>query len=93
MRLTPQQRQVILDVVRRYDPQARVGVFGSRVHPLRRGGDIDLVIHSSRLNRTSLREIRLDLQDALGAQYFDLVLHGTRPGAFARSAAREAVAL
>jgi len=93
MRLTPQQRQAILAVVHRYDPHARVGVFGSRLDPARRGGDIDLLIHSDRLNRTLLREIRLDLQDVLGEQHFDLVVHGASPGAFARAAAREEVPL
>jgi hypothetical protein len=59
----------------------------------RGGGDIDLLIHSDRLDRAALRDLRIDLQDALGAQHFDLVLHGNTPGAFARQAAAESIPL
>lgn len=93
MRLTQQQRRTILAQVRRHDPQAQVRIFGSRAHDDARGGDIDLLIYSDRFDRAALRELRIDLQDALGEQHFDLVLHGCRPSAFARSVAREAVSL
>lgn len=93
MRLTLQQRHAILAQVRRYDPHAIVRLFGSRARDDTRGGDIDLVIHSDRFDRATLRELRLDLQDALGEQHFDLVLHGRRPSAFVRNVDREAVSL
>jgi hypothetical protein len=57
------------------------------------GGDIDLLIHSDQLDRAALRDLRIDLQDALGAQHFDLVLHSNTPGAFARQAAAESIPL
>lgn len=93
MRLTQLQRRQILEQVRRYDPQAQVRVFGSRARADARGGDIDLLIHSNRMDRTTLRELRIDLQDVLGPQHLDLVLHGRHPTAFARHVAREAVEL
>jgi predicted nucleotidyltransferase len=93
MRLTPHQRRAILAQVRRYDPRAKVSVFGSRAKDEARGGDIDLLIHSDRLDRAALRDLRIDLQDALGAQHFDLILHGSTPGSFARQAAAESVPL
>lgn len=91
MRLTQHQRRAILAQVRRYDPLATVSVFGSRAKDDTRGGDIDLLIHSDRLNRAALRELRIDLQDALGDQHFDLVLHGDTPDSFARHAAAEGI--
>ena len=93
MRLTDHERRAILAQVRRHDPQARVRIFGSRARDDVRGGDIDLLIYSDRLNRAALRELRIDLQDALGQQHFDLILHGRRPSAFARSVAGKAVSL
>jgi predicted nucleotidyltransferase len=93
MRLRPEERETIKQVVARRDPRARVYLFGSRAKPAVRGGDIDLLIESETLGRSEVRQIRLDLQDRLGMQHFDLVLLGPRPSAFARAVAEEAVAL
>jgi predicted nucleotidyltransferase len=93
MRLRPEERETIKAVVARRDPQARVYLFGSRTDSAARGGDLDLLIDSATLGRPDVRQLRLNLQDCLGAQHFDLVLLGPRPSAFARAVATEAVAL
>mgnify|MGYP001610847088 CR=1 FL=1 len=93
MRLQPEERAAIKAVVARRDPRARVYLFGSRTDPNARGGDIDLLIATETLGRADLRQIRLDLQDCLGAQHFDLVVLGPRPSVFARAVAEDAVAL
>jgi predicted nucleotidyltransferase len=93
VRLEPDERAAIKAVIARRDPAARVFLFGSRTDPAARGGDIDLLIASSSLGRAELREIRLDLQDRLDPQHFDLVVLGPQPTAFARAVATGAVAL
>jgi len=93
VRLQPEERAIIKAVVARRDPEARVYLFGSRADVKARGGDIDLLIDSRSLGRSQLRQIRLDLQDRLGVQHFDLVLLGSNPSAFARAVAPHAVPL
>ncbi|NOY68700.1 MAG: hypothetical protein GXP53_04315 [Deltaproteobacteria bacterium] len=49
MRLTEKEKTVILQALRRIDPGARVYLFGSRKDDNAKGGDIDLLISSSRM--------------------------------------------
>jgi predicted nucleotidyltransferase len=93
VRLDPTERDAIKTAVARRDPLARVYLFGSRTDPKSRGGDIDLLIASAGLSRSDLRQLRIDLQDRLGRQHFDLVLLGPQPSAFARSIADKAIPL
>lgn len=93
VRLEPTEREAIKEIVARRDPSARVFLFGSRTRPDAHGGDIDLLIASEKLARGDLRQIKLDLQDRLGMQHFDLVVFGTQPSAFVRAIAEEAIAL
>jgi predicted nucleotidyltransferase len=93
VRLEPIEREAIKEIVARRDPSARVFLFGSRTRPDARGGDIDLLIASEKLARGDLRQIKLDLQDRLGMQHFDLVVLGMQPSAFVRAIAEEAIAL
>src|SRR5262245_57570848 len=46
MRLQHQEVEIIKEAILRLDPRARVFLFGSRVDPTRKGGDIDLLILS-----------------------------------------------
>jgi hypothetical protein len=58
----------------RLDPQARLFLFGSRTDPHSRGGDIDLLILSSKLTQRDLRRLRLDFFDRFGEQKLDILL-------------------
>ena len=77
---------------------AKVWLFGSRVHPEKRGGDIDLLVYVPHLpSETALDlqlRLKLGLEDALGERKTDIVLtptinHTAEP--FVRLALQDAV--
>ena len=68
MRLDSEQAQAIKDVVAQSDAGAEVFLFGSRVRDEGRGGDIDLLIMSSKIDLDERRRIKLRLIDRLGAR-------------------------
>ncbi len=74
MRLSLEERQHILEAVHALDAGAEVRLFGSRVRDDTKGGDIDLLIISETLDRKLLRNLRLRLQDRLGARKIDVVV-------------------
>lgn len=84
MRLGPQERQAISEIVHQhFGEQAQAWLFGSRVDDQARGGDIDLLIQVPwRIDNDFLEAIALesDLQEALGDQKIDILLsHPGRP--------------
>lgn len=91
MRLKEQERRTIADLVKEYDPEARIYLFGSRADDRQRGGDIDLLIVSSRLTPSLKRKLKLSLYDALGEQKIDIVVAKDLSRAFVRMAASEGV--
>ena len=60
--------------MQRFDPEARIALFGSRVNDRARGGDIDLLCFSKKIDRASRRRLRVELLKALGDQKIDLLL-------------------
>lgn len=100
MRLSPRQREVINEVLRRhFGEQTRVLLFGSRVDDSKRGGDIDLYVEPQIQSPAVLIDAKfaalVELKQKLGDQKIDLVIH--RPEApllpVHQVALREGVAL
>lgn len=79
-------------------PWRRILLFGSRIDPLRRGGDIDLLIeldprHPGDVYRLTQR-LRLALEDEIGPQHVDLVVDdGSRMDGFPALARGQGVEL
>ena len=65
---------MIARVVSSYDPQAEVKLFGSQARDYAAGGDIDLLILSSRIDLSERLQIESDLQDVFGMRRFDIVV-------------------
>jgi predicted nucleotidyltransferase len=93
MRLTQQQRHLIRKCVAICDPAADVLLFGSRLHNQRRGGDIDLLIRSSKIDFKARLRLKLALMDALGPQKIDIAVDNGRPSAFVKLVSRQARAI
>ena len=93
MRLDLEQQRAIREVVAQSDPQAEVFLFGSRAKDTERGGDIDLLIMSSKIDPGERRRIKLMLIDRLGPQKIDLLVAPNAEKAFVRIALQEGMKL
>jgi predicted nucleotidyltransferase len=66
MRISQEQRNVIINTVRGAIPDAQIFLFGSRADDSKRGGDIDLYVETRvHLNSLSVARLRGDIEDAL----------------------------
>lgn len=74
MRLNGHERDVIKKAIGDVDPDAQVFLFGSRVDDAKRGGDIDLLVISTKIDRREKRRIRWRVCDAIGEQKVDIVV-------------------
>jgi predicted nucleotidyltransferase len=93
MRLTTIEVTRIKEIITSYDPEARIYLFGSRVRDELKGGDIDLLICSQKINSTEKRKIKLKLYDTLGEQKIDVVLEKDITPAFIKVIKEGAVQL
>lgn len=103
VRLTPAERVGIRRAVSQACAETgatwrRIVLFGSRADPLRRGGDIDLLIEVAPAGTPGVhrltQRLRLALEDELGEQRIDIVLDdGQTGGAFTAVARASGVEL
>ena len=93
MRLSKDAASEIRRIVRTYDPSARVKLFGSQVRDDARGGDIDLLVLSSRIGLEQRLRMESDLQDLLGLRRIDIVVAQDLSHPFVRLAERQSLEL
>jgi predicted nucleotidyltransferase len=93
MRLKEYEVSAIKQSVHKFDSEAKIFLFGSRVDDSKKGGDIDLFILSSRINNRDKRKIKLNIYDKIGEQKIDLIVAQDITTAFQRIAATEGVQL
>jgi predicted nucleotidyltransferase len=74
MRLTAKEIYVLKNSLNQLDTNAHLYLFGSRVDDTKRGGDIDLLVVSDKLDKRSLRKLRLDFFEEFGEQKLDIIL-------------------
>jgi len=74
MRLTEKEKTVILQSLHRIDPKARVYLFGSRKDDNAKGGDIDLLICSSRMTFAERIEFKKLVFSELAEQKIDILI-------------------
>lgn len=93
MRLSPEQVRRIRDPILDYDPEAHILLFGSRADDAARGGDIDLLCLSNKIDRHSRRRLRREISDRLDGQKVDLLVAADTSKPFVRLVMQEAVPL
>lgn len=74
MRLSEYEIRVIKESVKRFDNNAKIYLFGSRVYDNKKGGDIDLLIFSDKLMQKDAIKIRNLLWDKIGEQKIDILI-------------------
>lgn len=74
VRLSDAQIKTLKHAILTLDKTAQVFLFGSRVDASKQGGDIDILIISSCLDRCDIRLIRQKFYDCFGEQKLDLVI-------------------
>ncbi len=93
MRLADSEKKAIRDTILALDAEALVYLFGSRVHDEKKGGDIDILILSSKITEKNRRALKLELYDALGEQKIDLLIASDTSDPFVRIALESGVLL
>ncbi|SMP07308.1 Nucleotidyltransferase domain-containing protein [Desulfurobacterium pacificum] len=73
VRLNKDEIRVIKETVLHFDPEAEIILFGSRTDLSKKGGDIDLLIVSSKIKHRERRKIRVELFKKLGDRKIDIV--------------------
>jgi len=74
MRLSQKEIETLKDSVKSISSEAEVYLFGSRVDDTKKGGDIDILIVSNKINKKDLRKVRLEFFKRFGEQKLDIVL-------------------
>lgn len=93
MRLSVEEISTIKKQVFRFDKEAVVRLFGSRVHDNLRGGDIDLLILSSKITYRDKLLLRSLLKDHLGNRKIDILVKDKPDSAFTKEVFRNSIAL
>jgi uncharacterized protein len=93
MRIDKNQRMSIINTVHRFDPYAKVRLFGSRLNDNARGGDIDLLIESKTISFKEKLIIRYQLKEILGDRKIDLIVTEKPNTAFTRFVYKNSLSL
>jgi len=95
MRITENEKNVIIDAVKSVDPDARLWLFGSRADDSKKGGDIDIAILSETVKKEIMKEIQVRrfICNRIGEQRIDIVTSSNGIEAFFRLAVEEGIEL
>lgn len=74
MRLSNDEIKILKNKLFELSNDAKLYLFGSRVDDMKKGGDIDLLVVSQKLEKKDLRKLRLEFFKYFGEQKLDIVL-------------------
>ena len=95
MRISEYEKNTIIDAAKSVDINAKVWLFGSRADNSKKGGDIDIAILSEKINRETMKEIRVKrfICNRIGEQKIDIVSSTEGKEAFFRLAIENGIEL
>ena len=79
MRLSSEEVALLKNELHKLSTEAKLYLFGSRIDDRKRGGDIDLLILSDKLQKRELRQLRVAFCKRFGEQKIDIVLDKHKP--------------
>ncbi|SNR60984.1 nucleotidyltransferase domain-containing protein [Desulfurobacterium atlanticum] len=74
VRLTEKEITKIKEAILSSDPSAEIILFGSRTDLNKKGGDIDILVISSKIGYKDRRKIKVNLFKELGDRKIDLII-------------------
>jgi len=74
VRLIVEEKEAIVEAIAKYDRNAEVYLFGSRTDDGKKGGDIDILVISDKLDNHSLFFIEEEIFKKIEEQKIDFVL-------------------
>ena len=93
MRLTVDQKCTIQEIIRLADPEAIVYLFGSRTDDKRKGGDIDLLVLSTKIDLLKKLDLLAALHQRLGERKIDIAVYESPDRPFAKIAIENGILL
>jgi len=93
MRLAKEERAVISNAIQQVDAEAKIYLFGSRADDAAKGGDIDLLVLSERINLMAKLDILAQLHQKLGERKIDIAVYADATRPFPRMIMQEGVRL
>lgn len=93
MRLSKFEINAIKQSVLPLDPEARIFLFGSRVDDTKKGGDIDLLVLSSKIAPSDKIKIKSQLFQRIEEQKVDIAIAADTRKPFVRLALKNGVPL
>ena len=93
MRLATEEQSAISYAIHQADADAMIYLFGSRADDAAKGGDIDLLVLSKRINLMTKLKILAQLHQKLGDRKIDIAVYPDTTRPFPRMVIQEAVRL
>ena len=93
MRLESEEQSVISDTIYQADADAMIYLFGSRVDDAAKGGDIDLLVLSKKINLMKKLDILAQLHQNLGERKIDIAIYPDTTRPFPRMVMQEGIRL
>jgi predicted nucleotidyltransferase len=93
MRLFQHEQTAITDAVWQVDKDAQIYLFGSRVNDTAKGGDIDVLVLSKKINLMAKLGILAQLHLQLGERKIDVTVYPDASRPFPRMVMREGIRL
>ncbi len=93
MRLSHEEQLAIRETIRQADAEAMVYLFGSRTDDNAKGGDIDLLVLSQKINLMVKLDILAQLHRRLGERKIDIAVYADATRPFPKMVMQTAVAL
>ncbi len=74
MRITEIEKNVIKNAILKQDENAQIFLFGSRTDDKKKGGDVDILISSDKIDLMEIIKIKINIFTTLPEQKIDILI-------------------